>query len=126
MREIKFRIWNDYLKAYSTLKGERFYYEPLNEEHIGLIEAYKKYLIGGNSLVLEQYTGLEDKNGVEIYEGDRLLMTDEVGKNGVVTVGFENGGFIVFVGLAWRYIGTFDELKNNIEVIGNIHEGERK
>ena len=38
-------------------------------------------------------------------------MTDEVGKNGVVTVGFESGGFIVFAGLAWRYIGTYDKLK---------------
>lgn len=122
MREIKFRLWNDYLKAYLTLKGERFYYEPLNAEHIKSIDK-RGYFIG-DSLVLEQYTGLKDKNGVEIYEGDRLSMTDEVGKNGVVTVGFEKGGFIVFVGLAWRYIGTFDELKNNIEVVGNIHDKE--
>jgi len=64
MREIKFRVWD-------------------SEEMISLSEAFLKYIIGiqeddkSNQLEvfydnakLMQYTGLKDKNGIEIYEGD--------------------------------------------------------
>lgn len=55
MREIKFRLWN---KEYKEM------YEPDYYDPIGSILKQR------DSDILMQYTGLKDKNGVEIWEGD--------------------------------------------------------
>ena len=132
MREIKFRgICNEENTNYygKWIHGYLGYENSINPiETVGDddIEDYSIYdeltFINVRPETIGQFTGLHDKNGVEIYEGDKLSMKDEIGNSGIVTVGFENGGFIVFRGLAWRQIGDYDVEKNTIEVIGNIHE----
>ena len=82
-----------------------------------------------NSMVIPetvgQNTGLTDKNGKKIFEGD-IIQFDYIGKNlgvnGKASVLFENGKF----GVLWGWHNEFvclDGFSNTtLEVIGNIHD----
>ena len=67
MREIKFRIWDKlaerFIKCDEGYQGH--YVLSLKGEFHNLQNGS-----GGDEYVVQQYTGLTDKNGVEIYEGD--------------------------------------------------------
>lgn len=116
MREIKFRAWDEEKKEFCA-KVECKYMDVLN---IG--QRLPKHII------LLQYTGLKDKNGKEIYEGDIIRFTipedikpEEREIRKVVWSDYING---------WQ-LRSFDDkregfLDDEIEIIGNLYEKEKK
>ena len=114
MREIKFRGWNGRVMA------------EVNMINLDIDTAYSGFSFYCSDFderfsfeerdVLMQYTGLKDKNGKEIYEGDILSKG-----NSSYKVEFFEGSFGIFM----NHYG-FKDLRYSFhfEVIGNIHENE--
>lgn len=127
MREIKFRAWDieenkmldigNPFDAYSTVDDDGVHYGELVT--FGLTDSKP------NIYILMQYTGLKDKNGVEIYEGDIGKYPYDEGLNWFVE--YTYGEYMLTSGE--RRIGDMNcyddpEYMNweDFEVIGNIHE----
>ena len=132
MREIKFRVW---LKIMDDEPGHMEY----PEGSVDLGWAFIDYG-GEKDWPFMQYTGLKDKNGKEIYEGDYLsVVPSEVSGAGIVaSIDGQSTHTRAVVwreeeaDFGWRLLnGDTNQsglclCKNNTEklfvVIGNVHE----
>lgn|SRR3990167_465019 len=113
MREIKFR-------------GQNFGGHWIYSDKIGLREFFEMLRPDGSTAIINQntvgeFSGLKDRNGKEIYEGDIL----QIGDHKSVTVEFHVGCFKIFKGevagtRVMYHLGEF--FHEVIEIIGNIYE----
>lgn len=118
MREIKFRVFldaTDYDESHPDYGIRRM----LNWEELcdgaDPLQEYINQGIAGCSPPM-QYTGLKDKNGKEIYEGDVLYWDGSV----IGAVSFEHAEFVCGAGVNARALCAAPE--DETVVIGNIYE----
>ena len=134
-REIKFRVWFKPTAKYKAYFEDR-YHHKLEDLHCSTY-TQEDFLDDTwldtddyESIVFEQYTGLKDKNGKEIYEGDIIQET-------ILADDIFDGTYRYKVywdedTLCWSIKGISDtdyhlrddlwETNASCEVIGNIHE----
>lgn len=121
MREIKFRAWdksNEEMINFDEIEGINFEGEFL---YIGTSKNLE-CMLGFEFAELMQYTGLKDKHGKEIYEGDIIRYEHSAVGSIVRVVQYKYGMYGVEGNVKGTQIPFANILNSTREIIGNIYE----
>ena len=124
MREIKFRAW---LKEERKMVNVETLFIGINRLCFGNSKTEDLFFRDFEEVELMQYTGLKDKNGKEIYEGDIVLIKlDETSTWHKTVVGFKKGVFIADLIDKEDYVYIFHHgfTGDDFEIIGNVYENK--
>ncbi|MBU5273749.1 YopX family protein [Levilactobacillus brevis] len=123
----KFRVWDEtqhkmlQVDCIEFIDGKAYWVEASPAD--GNVQGGNDGPVGDNSqLKLEQYTGLKDANGKEIYEGDIVKSSYKYAQPKISQVIMEDGNsYILGEDLATGNEMLVSDHINEIEVIGNVH-----
>lgn len=121
MDRFKFRVWN--------IENKNFIYDAIyaydgnnykGKDNDGWIYCFGEYIDKNNEYIVEQCTGLKDKNGKLIYEGD-IVNTSNFGKC-FIEWADDEAGFTLHSIETVNYYSIY--CCKDFEIIGNIHENK--
>lgn len=135
MREIKFRAWDKHVKKmgkvteiiFSNVRETLVKYQYIDDYGKTIDEQSHIDDKGHGVVRLLQYTGLKDKNGREIYEGDILLFNNshnDRNNKWKCVVKYREGSFVCEypVDGVYNHFDSWNVPKVTWEIIGNIYE----